>query len=145
MKRLFLLFASLALTLSLLGLQAAETKPKAEKPAKAAKAGKPGKRGPLVHMVSFKFKPEAGEAKVKEIETAFAALPAKIPQIRSFEWGTNISPEKLDKGFTHGFVLTFKDAADRDAYLVHPAHQEFGKLVGPTLADVFVVDFLGTK
>ena len=88
---------------------------------------------------------EASAAAIQEVETAFAALPGKIPQIRSFEWGTNISPEKLDKGFTHGFILTFSNAADRDAYLVHPAHQEFGKLVGPVLADVFVVDFDGRR
>lgn len=106
-----------------------------------AKAVASGKRGTLVHMVSFKFKPEAGEAKIKEVETAFAALKEKIPQVVSLEWGTNVSPEKLDKGFTHGFILTFNSAADRDAYLVHPAHEAFGKLVGPTLADVFVLDF----
>lgn len=99
-------------------------------------------RGPLVHMVAFKFKADAGTEKIREVERAFAALPAKISQIRSFEWGTNISPEKLDKGFTHGFILTFQNAADRDAYLVHPDHQAFGKLVGPVLEDVFVLDFL---
>ncbi len=98
-------------------------------------------RGTLVHMVAFKFKPEAGAEKIREVERAFAALPGKIPQIRSFEWGTNVSPEKLDKGFTHGFILTFDNAADRDAYLVHPAHKAFGELVGPVLADVFVMDF----
>jgi hypothetical protein len=37
--------------------------------------------------------------------------------------------------------LTFKTAADRDAYLVHPDHKAFGSLVGPVLADVFVIDF----
>jgi hypothetical protein len=110
-------------------------------PAVAPKAKAAG-RGRMVHMVSFKFKPEAGPEKIREVEQAFAALKAKIPVIRTFEWGTNVSPEKLDKGFTHGFVLTFKDARDRDAYLVHPEHQAFGKLVGPALADVFVVDFL---
>jgi hypothetical protein len=99
-------------------------------------------RGELVHMVSFKFKPEASASQIKEVETAFAALQKQIPEIVSFEWGTNISPEKLDKGFTHGFILTFKNAADRDAYLVHSDHKKFGSLVGPVLADVFVVDFV---
>ncbi len=107
-----------------------------------ARPARSPQRGPLVHMVAFKFKSEAGTEKVREVERAFAALPARIPQIRSFEWGTNISPEKLDKGFTHGFILTFQNAADRDAYLVHPDHQAFGKLVGPVLEDVFVLDFL---
>ncbi|MBK9138531.1 MAG: Dabb family protein [Verrucomicrobia bacterium] len=103
------------------------------------------KRGALVHMVSFKFKPEATPAQIKEVETAFAALKKQIPQIVSFEWGTNVSPEGLDKGFTHGFILTFKNAADRDAYLVHPDHKKFGALVGPVLADVFVVDFVSRR
>jgi len=61
------------------------------------------------------------------------------------EWGTNNSPENLNKGFTHGFVLTFKTEKDRDAYLVHPDHKAFGKLVGGVLADVFVLDFLAKE
>jgi len=100
------------------------------------------KRGQVVHMVAFKFKSEATSAQIKTVEDAFKALPTKIPQIVSFECGTNMSPEKLDKGFTHGFVLTFKNDKDRDAYLVHPEHKAFGGIVGPVLADVFVLDFV---
>ncbi len=92
-------------------------------------------------MVAFKFKPEVTSAQTLKVEEAFSALQKQIPQIVSFEWGTNISPEKLDKGFTHGYVLTFKSEKDRDAYLVHPDHKAFGSVVGPVLADVFVLDF----
>ena len=67
------------------------------------------------------------------MEDAFRALKGKIPEIISYEWGTNVSPEKHDKGFTHGFILTFKSDKDRDTYLVHPAHKKFGELVGPVL------------
>ena len=102
-------------------------------------------RGPLVHMVSFKFKESATPEQIKAIETAFAALKGKIPQIMSLDWGTNNSPEKLNKGFTHGYVLTFKSEKDRDAYLVHPDHKAFGGVVGPALADVFVLDFLAKE
>lgn len=132
MKRFLTLLCATLVGAGFLCATAADAKPSA----------KPAKRGGLVHMVSFKFKPEASPAQVKEVETAFAALPKQIPQIVSFEWGTNVSPEKLDKGFTHGFILTFENAADRDAYLVHPDHKKFGALVGPVLADVFVVDFV---
>jgi hypothetical protein len=97
--------------------------------------------GKLIHMVSFKFKPTATPAQIKEVEDAFSALKKKIPQIVSYEWGTNVSPEKHDKGFTHGFILSFKSAADRDVYLGHADHKKFGELVGPVLADVFVIDF----
>ena len=97
------------------------------------------------HVVSFKFKSTASAEDIKKVEGDFAGLKKKIPQIKSLEWGTNISPENLNKGFTHCWVLTFKSAKDRDAYLVHPAHKEFGKNLGPVLEDVLVVDFVVTK
>ncbi len=136
MKRFVLTLCAIACSLFVLSVSAAEAQ---KKPARSAA------RGSVVHVVSFKFKADAGVAKIKEVEQAFAALKQKIPQIVSYEWGTNISPENLNKGFTHAFVLTFKNAVDRDAYLVHPAHKEFGKLVGPVLDDVFVVDFVAKK
>ncbi|CCH51523.1 Stress responsive alpha-beta barrel domain protein [Fibrisoma limi BUZ 3] len=95
----------------------------------------------LQHIVLFKFKPETTPEKVNEIVAAFEALPSKIKEIKSFQWGTNNSPENLNKGLTHAFILTFDNEKDRDAYLPHPAHKEFGKVVGPWLADVTVVDF----
>ena len=79
---------------------------------------------------------------IKKVEEAFQALKGKIPQIVALEWGTNVSKEKLDKGFTHCFLLTFKNEQDRDAYIVHPDHKAFGKIVGPVLDDVFVIDFV---
>lgn len=93
------------------------------------------------HIVLFKFKPETTPDKLKEILTAFEALPSKIKQIKGFQWGTNNSPETHAHGLTHAFVLTFDSVKDRDAYLPHPAHKEFGTLVGPWLADLTVVDF----
>jgi stress responsive alpha/beta barrel protein len=101
--------------------------------------------GKLYHVVSFKFKETATKEQIKGVEDAFRDLKKKIKEIQSYEWGTNVSPEKHDKGFTHAFILTFKSDKDRDAYLVHPDHKAFGKLVGPVLADVFVVDFWATK
>ena len=96
----------------------------------------------LRHVVCFKFKPETSPAQIAEVEAAFIALKAKIPSISALEWGTNVSPEKHDKGFTHCFLLTFKSAADRDAYLPHPEHKKFGTLLRPVVEDVFVVDYV---
>lgn len=95
----------------------------------------------LRHVVAFKFKDSAGAQDIQRVEDAFAALKGKIPQIQTFESGVNNSPEGLNKGCTHGYILTFNSEKDRDAYLVHPDHVEFGKLVKPLLADVFVIDF----
>ena len=93
-------------------------------------------------MVGFKFKETATPEQIKQVEDAFRALKTKIPQIVSFEWGTNVSPEKFDKGFTHGFILGFKNDKDRDVYLGHPDHNKFAELAGPLLADIFVIDFV---
>lgn len=97
--------------------------------------------GSLQHVVCLKFKATASADDIRKVEAAFAALKTKIPGIVSLSWGTNVSPEKLNKGFTHCFVLTFDSAKDRDAYLVHPEHKAFGKVLGPTMEDVFVLDF----
>ena len=97
--------------------------------------------GTLRHVVAFKFKPTADQKQIDKVVEAFRNLRDSIDTIVSFEAGTNVSPEGLNKGFTHCFILTFRNEKDRDAYLVHPAHKEFGELVGPLLADVFVVDF----
>jgi len=99
----------------------------------------------LQHVVCFKFKSTATADDIKKVEQAFRALQQQIPLIQSFEWGTNVSPEKKDKGFTHCFILSFKSEKDRDAYIVHPDHKAFGKLVGPQLDDVFAIDFWAKK
>lgn len=95
----------------------------------------------LRHVVAFKFKESASPEDIRKVEEAFAALPSKISEIKGYEWGMNNSPEGLNKGCTHGFILTFHSEADRDAYLVHPDHKKFGGLVGKLLAEVFVIDF----
>ena len=95
----------------------------------------------LQHVVCFKFKSTASTPEIKKVEEAFQALKQKISQIVSLEWGTNVSKEQRDKGFTHCFILTFKTEKDRDAYIEHPAHKAFGGIVGPVLDDVFVIDF----
>ena len=95
----------------------------------------------LQHVVSFKFKSSASPEEIKKVEDAFRGLKEKIPQMVKLEWGTNVSKEKRDKGFTHCFIVTFKSENDRDTYISHPDHKAFGKTLGPVLEDVFVIDF----
>ena len=113
----------------------------AAEPAASREKSKDEAKAALYHVVSLKFKESATKEQIKAVEDAFRGLKGKIPEITSLKWGTNVSPEKLDKGFTHCFVLTFAGDRERDAYLVHPDHKAFGKLLGPVLADVFVIDF----
>lgn len=95
------------------------------------------------HIVVFKYKDTATASQIDEVTTAFIALKTKVPGITAFEYGVNNSPENLNKGFTHVYLLTFKDVAARDAYLPHPEHKKFGELLGRLniLDEPFVVDF----
>ena len=104
-------------------------------------AEKPANAKRLLHVVAFKFKATATKDQIQEVTEAFSALKKKIPTIQTLEWGTNVSQEKRDKGFTHCWVLSFKSEKDRDGYIVDPAHKAFGKIVGPVLEDVFVFDY----
>lgn len=95
----------------------------------------------LRHVVLFAFKDEASADQVQSLVDGFAKLPSAIPGIVSYEWGTNVSPEGLNDGFTHCFTLTFASAEDRDAYLPHPAHQAFVATLGPVVAKALVLDY----
>jgi 5,10-methylenetetrahydrofolate reductase len=91
--------------------------------------------------VSFKFKPDATEQQVAALIEAFEGLQNEIPQILSFEWGLNNSPEGFDRGMTHVFLLTFENETARDEYLPHPAHKAFGDTHGGIIEDLVVVDY----
>jgi hypothetical protein len=95
------------------------------------------------HIVLFKYKPGATSGQIKEVTEAFRALKGKIPGITSFECGVNNSPENLNKGFTHVYLVTFENAEARDAYLPHPEHKKFGELLRKldVLHEALVVDF----
>jgi hypothetical protein len=101
--------------------------------------------GALRHVVLFKFKPEATKEQIEEIVAGFQQLPKKIEGITAFEWGTNNSPEGLNEGFTHCFVVSFKDAKSREAYLPHQAHKDFVAILLPRLEKVLVVDYFAQK
>ena len=96
----------------------------------------------LRHVVLFKWKDGTLPSNVREIEDGFRRLPGKIAEIADFEWGTDVSPEGLSGGFTHCFLVTFRDAKARDAYLPHPAHKAFVALLEPHLDKALVVDYV---
>src|SRR4051812_40028409 len=137
---------NLVVALAALLLGFAVIAPAADTPPKPSADSSAGThKGALYHVVSIKFKPDAKPEQIKAVEEAFTALKTKVPGITSLHWGTNVSPEKRNKGYTHCFVLTFAADKDRDTYLNHPEHKAFGGVLGPVLADVFVIDFWGKE
>ena len=78
------------------------------------------------HLVLVRFDPGTPEAERDAVFADLAALRGTVPGLRAFAGGPNVSPEGLAQGYTHAFTVEFDDAAARDAYLVHPAHQAAG-------------------
>jgi len=106
-----------------------------------AREGDGEKGGLLRHVVMFGFKESSSDAEIQKVVDAFAALPQKIPQIADFEYGTNNSPEGLNDGLTHCFLVSFESEEDRSIYLPHPAHKEFVEILKPHLEKVVVIDY----
>ncbi len=99
----------------------------------------------LRHVVMYKFKDGLPPAQLQEVIDTFAGLPKKIDTIVGFEAGTNVSKEGKSEGLTHAFVVTFKSEADLAAYLVHPAHDAYVKVVRDRREKVIVFDYWAEK
>jgi len=99
----------------------------------------------LRHVVQFQFKADSSKEDVQKVVDALRALPAKIAEIDDFEYGTNNSPEGLNLGFTHCFLITFKSEENRAIYITHPDHLAFVDVLKPHLEKVQVIDFWSAK
>ena len=78
------------------------------------------------HCVFVRFKSSVDAAERQAIFGQLAALQQVLDGVLGIAFGPNVSPEGLARGFDHGFVIDFADAAARDAYLVHPDHKSAG-------------------
>lgn len=101
----------------------------------------PFRTGVVRDVVLFQFKPTAPPEEVEAIVQRFLSLPDEIPDIQSIEGGYNISPEKLNEGYTHVFVLTFRNQMARNAYIKHPARAEFVRSMTGALERCLVIDY----
>jgi len=99
----------------------------------------------LRHAVFFTFKESASESDIEGVVDAFSALEEAVPSIIGFEKGINNSPEKLDDGFTHCFIVTFADVKGLQSYLPHPGHLGLVQTATPFAANLFVVDYFGKQ
>ena len=78
------------------------------------------------HCVFYSFRAGVGEAERAAIHAELDALRNVVDGMGEMRVGPNVSPEPFTRGYTDGFTIDFRDAAARDAYLVHPDHQEAG-------------------
>ena len=86
------------------------------------------------HIVLLPFKSSLSEKEITQIMETFGKLKNIIPQIQSFSWGVNNSPENLHQGYLHGFTMEFINEAERKTYLDHSEHIKLAQeLIHPAL------------
>ena len=93
------------------------------------------------HIALLKFKEGVAEEQIDQLFDQILELTEIVEGIEDYVAGANSSPEGLNQGFTHGFVMTFSDAAARDVYLPHPEHERVKQLILPLAESVLVFDF----
>ncbi len=93
------------------------------------------------HMVLLKFKDNVSHATIDECFAALADLQGLIDGIEHFSGGAYSSPEGLHRGYTHGFLMTFRNTEARDAYLPHPKHERVKAMILPHLDEVLAFDY----
>jgi hypothetical protein len=76
------------------------------------------------HIVLIKARPEVSDAQIQAIFADLHAL--KLPGILAIHSGRSESPEKIERGYLHGFTVDFADWDALAAYKAHPDHKRVG-------------------
>ncbi|MBX3412507.1 MAG: Dabb family protein [Pirellulales bacterium] len=101
----------------------------------------------IQHCVLVKFAVGTPQRTIDEFFADLRALVDKLPGISGFTGGADCSLDGLSQGYTHGFVMTFADAATRDVYLPHPDHvailEKYRPHLDGGLDGVHVLDWYG--
>ena len=95
----------------------------------------------IKHIAFLKFKDGVSSEQIDQVFNDLLDISETIPGVEDYVAGPNASPEGQNQGYTHAFVMTFTDAAARDAYLPHPDHERFMATALPLVETVAVVDF----
>jgi hypothetical protein len=82
------------------------------------------------HIVLVRFRSDINEAAIAALFAELHRIEGKIPGLVSIVSGRSESPEQMERGHKHGFVVDFTDWQGLQAYQDHPDHRALGaKLV----------------
>ncbi|KAJ4313301.1 hypothetical protein N0V84_009478 [Fusarium piperis] len=102
----------------------------------------------VTHILLVSFKASASQATIDSICKRIIAFkdtcldPSGKPYVLATSGGINNNPEHSNKNMTHGFIIEFRNDADRVYFLdVDPAHKEFVKHIDPNNNDFLTLDF----
>lgn len=92
------------------------------------------------HIVLVKFA-AAKMQRAPELLDALEKLRKIMPGFLALSGGPYSSPEGLNLGYTHGYLMTFANAHARNEYLTHPEHEKLKSEFLPDLEGVVAFDY----
>jgi len=112
--------------------------------AAAPRAPSAARASPLLHVVCLRFRADLDEAAIVAHFERDVRLRARMPElVREWRFERNVSLASradVNGGCAWVVLATLHDAAMLPAYLVHPEHQDVGRLQAPLITGKFVVD-----
>ncbi len=78
------------------------------------------------HIVLIRFDPAVSEPTIDGLFDELQEIEGKVPGLLSITSGRSESPEQMERGYMHGFVVDFDDWDGLQRYQVHPDHQRLG-------------------
>ena len=99
----------------------------------------------IVHLVLFTPKASLDADEQDRFGRALELALTTIPSVVSYRIGRRVrfgaAYESVGAGFEFCGVIEFANRAGLSAYLMHPAHEELGRLFYQTSAEAFAGDF----
>ena len=78
------------------------------------------------HIVLTRFAPETTEETISAIYDGLRSVSERLPGAGGFTGGRSQSPEQIERGYMHGFVIDFDSWDALQAYADNETHKALG-------------------
>ncbi len=93
----------------------------------------------LKHVVFLKFRKDAPESAITEVEEGLGGLPSAIPEIKEFVFGRDVIHS--ERSYDLALVSSFDGLDELNRYQVHPTHQAVVVKIRAIAESILAVDF----
>jgi len=93
----------------------------------------------ITHVVMMKFKPDVTAADIDDLEAMLDALPDRIHEIQSYDFGRDVV--RSERSYDFALVSVFANLDTLKHYQIHPDHQEVVKKLGGMCTHIAAVDY----